>query len=339
MSLAHRLRFWALLHVARSETSMMNARAATFDEQLGLYLDCARNLRDSLSAQGLQLTVLTNDIAELQRVRPNAGLELLEIPFFTRIPKSTPFFSAHYKLDAFDFLAAQPDDSYNVLCDLDIICINPLPVAFWRAISLGVPLTYEITDQMRPALGSERMQRDLDVVAGREVEGRWFGGEFVAGPSNFFCTLSGHVKDVMPRYLRHLHHLGHKSDETPLSAAIGLMRLEGVPVGDAGHSGVVHRHWGVSTRHSQRDTAYWQDTFLLHLPSDKTFLAGSHEWEYSSFVQRYSKHTRARRGPVGRLRRKIKRFIGSLREAFLLVGERVVGGRTTGCRARRRQNF
>ncbi len=269
-----RLHFFGLLHIAEGEVSAMNLAVCDFDDQIRGYLGAAVTASDSLRSHGQRFTLLTNDAARLARVGADliARVDVKEVEQNLAVPSGTSFFSAHFKFEAARFLSKFVEE-YVVLCDLDIMCINAPHDALAAAAQLGIPLYYDVTDQMYSARRFASCLDDLRILLGAPSEGRWAGGEFVAGPPAFFARLVQEIDLILPTYFAELHRMTNVNDEACLSAALERMRRKGVYVGDAGSIGVVGRFWSVPVAHTQRPFAFFRSCFLLHLPADKRFLA------------------------------------------------------------------
>lgn len=281
-----------------------------FRDQIQLYVNNAITLSRSLRQRNLSFTLLTNNVPlvdELARAK-NATLNIEEIPFMTEVPTGVRFFSAHFKLDAFRFFATL-DKEYVALIDSDVICVNDVPPGLARAVSRQTSLWYDITDQVVPAYGHEVILRDLDTILGAESEGRWAGGEFVAGPPAFFARLVKEGDTVYANYIRNINLFHHIGDEPVVTAALELLRKKGVYVADAGLLGVIGRYWNSRTLHTQKPFECYEHCFLLHLPSDKRFLADLADrdtLDREEFLRLYAiRRSRYRR----KLRRLKKRFL------------------------------
>jgi hypothetical protein len=265
---------YGLLHLSSGEKPPANVSIRSYDDQVNVYYKCASLLSRTLRQAGISFKLLTND-EELLRsyVGKNADeVEILEISFRTAVPSGVDFYSAHFKADVFRFLS-ELKHPYVLFCDLDMVCLSEIPVAFRNAINLGIPLVYEITDQVIPAYGHQRIIDDLEVLVEGVSEGRWFGGEFVAGPPAFFELLWREVAGVLPRYMERIQQMHHIGDETYTSAAIEKLRRKGLLIGDAGQLGIIGRFWNYRTLHHQKPLRSFENCFILHLPADKRFMS------------------------------------------------------------------
>jgi hypothetical protein len=270
-----KIHLYGLLHLDEKPHIAMNLRTRDFDEQISIFIGNATNLSDTLRSQGLSFTLLTNrkDVVD-EHVQPGQfNLQVEEIPFITEVPGGIPFYSAHFKLDAFRYLSTL-SSGYVGLCDLDMVCLNGFPACLHNIVKAKLPLFYDISDQVIPAYGHEVIIKDLKLIHGIEGEGRWYGGEYISGSPEFFGSLVKEIESVYPNYIAHISTLHHVGNETFTTAGLELLRRKGMYyMGDAGTLGIVGRYWSIKTLHPQKSFEYFQHCFLLHLPADKKFLA------------------------------------------------------------------
>jgi hypothetical protein len=286
------IKLYGLLHCKEGERSAINFQPRDFQDQMRVYVRNAIHLANSLAQQGVGFTLFTNDKVAVDRLvaAEECVLPTLEIPFTTVVPTGAGFYSAHFKLDVFRHLAGLAE-AYVGLCDLDMVCINPCPQSLVNAVAAGVPLCCDISAQVIPVHGRAVIVRDLELLHGRESEGRWSGGGFVAGPPHFFALLSQAIDTLYPAYLANIHRVHHIGDEMVTSAAIEVLRSNGVLVEDAEAKGIVGIYWNAETMHPQPPLTDFARCFLLHLPADKRFLADlARRSAYSpaSFTQIYA---------------------------------------------------
>jgi len=310
------MQVFGLLHLADDQKSAMNVSVIDFREQILIYANNAKNMSKSLALNGIPYTVLTNDrsiIQDIASIDSNSSLELIEIPFSTKVPSGTFFYSAHYKLDAFKYIASLAS-GYYALCDLDMICINKPLSCLQNLIKAGIPMFYDISDQVIPAYGHEIIIRDLSKIGKIDSEGRWSGGEFIAGPPEFFASLVKEIEDIYNNYIFSISSLHHVGDEAYTSAALEKLRRKGMYIADAGTIGIVGRYWSTKVLHPQKPFDYFKNLFLLHLPADKKFLSELAEREIGSlseFRAHYQKHQQRKRS---RIVTKVKRAALFLRD-------------------------
>lgn len=278
------IKIYGLLHLNSREYSAVNVKVLSFKDQLLVYIKNALALKNSLQARNIEFTLLTNSKVAIdeQIISLQATLDVVEIPFITDVPSGVRFFSAHFKVDAFRYLATL-SENYVGLCDLDMVCLNNIPLVLKNIIESSTPIFYDISDQVIPVFGHEVLVKDLSVLTGLKSEGRWAGGEMIAGPPNFFAELVKVINDIWPIYENNVHKLHHVGDEAVVSAALEIMRKNGHYISDAGSLGIVGRFWSGTVQHQQRPFSYFFNRcFILHLPSDKRFLS---RIKYDAFLK------------------------------------------------------
>jgi hypothetical protein len=265
---------YGLLYLDAGERGSPNDTPDGFEDQVGMYAYSALGLSRSLQIHGVEFTLLTNRKDLVARALGDAApsLRLMEIEFSSEIPTGLLFYSSHFKLDVYRYFATRPDE-YAVLCDLDMICINDFPDAFYTNVNSRTPMCYDISDQVLPAWGRKSITGELEAILDAPSEGRWTGGGFLGGPSEFFAELVDEIVDVFPNYLKDQGSFYHVGDEAPMSAALEKMRRRGRYVADIGTLGVAGVYWNCEVLHPQKPFEYFSYCTLLHLPADKQFLA------------------------------------------------------------------
>jgi hypothetical protein len=295
-------RFFGLLHLSDGEKSAMNLSTKTFSEQVSIYINNAIVLSKTLALQGKKFTLLTNnkklvDSYPLVQQRKNSpdALDILEIPFMTSVPSGIKFYSAHFKFDALRYLASL-SNCYSVFCDLDVVCINKFPQCLQHLVEAGIPISYDISDQVIPAYGHDVIIRDLTTIGKIKSEGRWSGGEFLAGTAAFFHSLVMEIDRLYGNYITNVETLHHVGDEAVTSAAIESLRRSGLYIADAGTLGIIGRYWSIRVLHPQKSFDYYKSCFLLHLPSDKKLISDIAEQDFdqlTNFLGLYRRKMRA----------------------------------------------
>lgn len=286
--------FYTLIHICRDEQSIHNnAFTKNFEEQIRLYLNCAKQLHRSLATEGLELIVLTNDAALLQTLNDDGyAIAILQLDFRMHVPSGIKFYSAHFKLEVFSYLASLREE-YVALVDSDMLCVNKVPEAFKIIMRQKLPLYYDITDQMTPFLGAETIRREKELLSGEASFGLWAGGEFIAGPPSFFGRLFEEVSRIKEAYWQQAVALHHQGDEMLTAVAVERIKKAGdTPLLDAGALSLVGRYWSYVPLHVQKPLEGWFHHFLLHLPSDKKFIARlqPHELKGAAFFRKYRRH-------------------------------------------------
>src|SRR5688500_44785 len=268
------MKFFTLIHICAEEQSLHNSRTNNFDSQIQLYLSCAKQLHYTLKQQNLDLIVLTNDKNYLQKLNgDDYKIDIIELAFKLKVPSGIKFYSAHFKLEIFQFLALQ-QHTYVALVDSDILCVNSLPESLQNIIDLKIPLYYDITDQTAPAYGHRVIIADKERLINHKSVGLWAGGEFISGPPAFFRDLSEQVKNIQDQYFSSFNLFHHQGDEMITSIAIKeLIISKNHTIMDARSLTIIARFWSAHTLHKQKPFKAYYNHFLLHLPADKVFIA------------------------------------------------------------------
>ncbi len=297
------IRLFGLLHTAAGESNIANVKISNESLIPELYVRNAITLWRSLERRGIAFTLVCSNrrrIEALCRRFGAPGIALQEIVFPLEIPSGIPFYSAHHKLDLFRHLGSLPDGEYVGVVDLDVIALGDPPPALARAIDRGTPLAYDITHQVAPAYGHAALARDLEALADIPSQGRWLGGELLAGRPSFFRALCDEIDRVYGNYVREWPRLNHQGSETLTSAGVEGLGRRGLEVTDAGSLGIVTRFWSILPRHPQPRFGRLSHPFLLHLPADKHFLATLRPEEQvddARFLTAYRRHLRRRAVP------------------------------------------
>lgn len=272
------LSLYGLLHVAENQQSSMETYAETEEQKRQFYLKSAVNLSRSLHTRGVPFTLLTNQkellLRDLQMLGYEHSLKIENIEFNTNVPNGTFYYSAHFKLDVFSYLASLAEEQYVGLVDIDMIAVGNIPACLKNCIEEKIPLGYDVSDQLIPAFGHNRILGDMQKLSPDICEGRWYGGEFILGSPSFFAALNDEVRKLYDLYIEIMDDLFHKGDEMLTSVALERLKRDGIYIADAGTLGIVGRFFSVPTiRHPQKPFKYFENCFLLHLPVDKDFLA------------------------------------------------------------------
>lgn len=293
---------------------MFNAVVKDFKSQMDLYIGCILNLRNSLKESQISLTVITNNKALLESITDVSDLNILEINFSLNVPTGINFYADHFKADVYKYFSTL-DESYVGLIDNDVVAINKMPQVFKEIIDKKIPLYYDITAEIHPAYGAERVSADKRKVADSNKLGLWAGGEFIAGSPAFFKILYEEITSIVKPYFEVSSTLHHQSVEYLKSVAIENFILSNkCTVVDAGRLKIISRYWNANTLHVQNKLEAYLDSFLLHLPADKTLLANAGRAGMSSqqLVRNYSDILRKKNNMYSRLKRQLKKYIKSI---------------------------
>jgi len=281
--------FYTLLHLKSENENVILAENT--NSKVHEYVKCCETLSASLKDKGYELIVLTNKRDVLEK--HSKTIQVLEIPFKLDVPADIKFYSAHYKLDVFEFLSNQKGNS--VLIDSDVISINEMPENMSFLFSKNIPMCYDITNQRYPAYGREKLIADKSIVMGEKSIGNWFGGEFIAGNDLFFKDIYSLCMKYWDNYKKNYHQLHHQGDEIITSCAIETYQRQHKFIFDVGAVGGITRYWSGNVRHVQKDIEAFKDNFLLHLPADKKFLAKQDKSKLYNFFDKYKKYLRRRK--------------------------------------------
>lgn len=265
---------YGLLYLDKSDEDIMNVKLKTFKERINLYFKNAITLSKSLQEKRIRFVLLTNDLSLIKEncIYSQTEIEVEQIPFTTQVPIGIRFYSAHFKLDVYRYLATIMFP-YVGFCDLDMICINEISPCLLENIDQQKPMIYDISDQVVPAYTQDTITRDIESILGSKSEGKWYGGEFIAGSPNFFAILIKEIDHLYDNYITNISQLHHIGDEAITTAALESLQKKGLQVVDAGKLKIVGRFWSIKVLHPQKIFDWYQDCFLLHLPADKKFLA------------------------------------------------------------------
>jgi hypothetical protein len=288
---------YGLLFVDKRRRKHANIRGG--GDPLDIYLRCAILCARSVAHHGYKFRLVTNDRLCVERRIHELGLDeidLFEQAFSLSVPNHLPFWAAHRKLELYRFAGSGRLGEQLGIIDIDTVMISAID---FPSIAPGSMLAYDITNQVISEFGYEKVLADLQRVSGKRLsECRWFGGEFLFGHAESFQRLAETVFRLWPSYIEHVNQLHHMGDEVLLSAAIPSADLS---VMDAGQLGFIARWWTARTNFKQvaLDIALKQS--ILHLPSDKRFLAKFADTGFrpNEFIARFK---RAARGKLFRRR-------------------------------------
>jgi len=287
------MRFFTLIHIEKEEQSIHNnGFLKSFDDQIDLYFSCAKQLHLSLKSAGLELVVLTNDKEFLNRLKNGYDIQIIQLDFSLIVPSGVKFFSAHFKIEIYNYLASL-GDKYIGLIDCDIVCVNAIPQCFKNIIASQIPLYYDITDQITPAYSAKRIIADKGKLSKTKSIGLWAGGEFLAGPPSFFAKLYKEILDIRQIYFRNFSSFCHQGSEMLTSAAIENMLMKSdVRIIDAGSLSIIGRFWSHLPVHVQKRVDAYGKHFLFHIPSDKNFIKNLSKYDLKgvAFFNNYKRH-------------------------------------------------
>ncbi|GHV74506.1 hypothetical protein AGMMS49940_18080 [Spirochaetia bacterium] len=267
------------------------------------YIKCCKTLDDSLKKYGFRITILTNE-PEIISFYENQ-IEIEKIEFKLKVPDDIKFYAAHYKIDVYNYFSKL--DTYSILLDNDIICINDMPENVVTSVAENIPMYYDITDQVYPAYSRKRIIDDKSLIMEKYSLGIWAGGEFIGGDNKFFSEIYKICMNYWNNYLMNYKSIHHQSDETVTSCAIEEYLTSGKFIFNVGTVGGIARYWSVKTLHKARPLNTLYDNFLLHIPADKEYLCNPGH-NIDNYMKSYQKYLRISVW-INKIKRKMKNWI------------------------------
>jgi hypothetical protein len=288
------IKLFTLLHINSKEKSLHNnSFVKSFEKQIELYLSCAIQLHHSLKSVGIKLIILTNDKPLLESLKNfNGEVDIVELKFRMAVPSGIKFYSAHFKIEVFQYLSTLEED-YVGLIDSDVVCVNNIPLCFTNIIEQRVPMYYDITEQRAFAYGVNQLIEDKKKLSKEKSCGLWAGGEFISGSPQFFRKLYNEVNKIKDEYFNDFSSYHHQGDEMLSSTAIETLKIKyHEPIIDAGALQIIGRFWSPKTLHFQKSIDGYSKCFLLHLPADKRFISslGHCDSMGKSFFKKYKRY-------------------------------------------------
>jgi hypothetical protein len=260
---------FSLLYLAEEEESHPNLRVGGIEA----YIYCALYLVLSLKRAGIESTILTNNKAALlEKCPPLERASVIELDFELDVPSDIAFRSAHHKIDIINWIGKSQADGRFLILDVDVVCVSRQAHVLLELTSKNEAGALDISNQVYSAYTHDRVQRDVRLLSGGQLA-KWFGGEFLFGTALFFRRLGDELKDIWPEYIARRHDMHHQGDEMVISAALCRMleRNENILCVQPGCA--IVRWWNTITAHRQVGLLSALRSELLHLPSDKNFIA------------------------------------------------------------------
>jgi len=267
------IKLYTLLFIDLENQSLsINGVTGSFDTQMEIFIKCCDALNNSLRFfAGQELIVLTNNKAYIENI--SKQFKCIELNFGFKVPKDITFFAAHYKIDVYKYFSELSDSEYSILIDSDVLCINKMPLNLINCIKNNIPTYYDITDQVYPAYTRELIIKDKEFIMSAESSlGLWAGGEFIGGDNSFFKSLYYEIGLVQDTYIDNYKQFHHIGMEPIVSVAIEKI-MQSKFICNVGLFGGIGRYWSRKPRHVQNPWKSYVDKFLIHLPSDKKFIA------------------------------------------------------------------
>jgi hypothetical protein len=267
-------------------------------KKIDMYLKCAMHLHDSLMYNDQNLKIISNNPDLLnEKLRYFSRPEIaIEIPFLFKVPKDINYYSAHFKLDVIREFAKGNLGERVALVDSDAVMLRPFPSNLeWSSKSI---FTYDLTEMVAGEFGDKHVSKDVELLTGSHIENaRWFGGEFIAGTPAAFAILSKRIDQVWKTYSQLYKSTNHQGDEMVVTAALDTLSQEKlidiIDIGDNGKQWIGRWFSGRAT-FIQKNLRYYLQFAMIHLPSDKQFLAdiSNEGFSPSSFLNKYISNSR-----------------------------------------------
>jgi hypothetical protein len=252
----------------------------SYTEKIAVYVRCCKLLKESLLCySGQRVIVLTNNKKLLSSIEPS--LEYEEIDFPLIVPEGIRFYSAHQKINVYNYLANISEDEYSVLIDSDIVCVNKMPFSFQRVIDIGIPCFQNNSDQILPLYTQEKVIADKEKVLALAYPdqnirstGIWPCGGFLGGRASFFAELFEICSHLWNGYLSVHETLFHAGDETPLGCALDcFLHKNKNSIFDISRFNIIGSVWSVHIITMPPPLQFFYNHYLLHLPADKLWLS------------------------------------------------------------------
>ena len=262
------IRFFTLLYVSDSlEVQKLSGKRIKGEERILVYLRNCHSLNYSLKLNSLQtLCVLTNKKAylELLKNKYQLSFDIIEIAFNLPVPKNIGFYSAHYKIDAYQYLSTL-DNTYSFLLDNDVICTQNMPENLKDLIKRKYAVHYAF-----PINKVENHNVSImKYIEPNIVSGEWSGGEFIGGDASFYYHLYNEIVGFAHRYFNKIDEMFHQGDEMLTSIALEKMKLNGWNIIDGGCINLIYRYYSLYENNNLDKYQSW----INHLICDKKFLA------------------------------------------------------------------
>jgi len=250
------------------------------------YVSQAICLNNSLRRAGMpKLTIMTNAPAVVAQRLEGMAKEhrpaLMTLKATIELPKNTPFYAAHFKLDLMDQMAdSLPADTMLLLLDADMVALRALERNLIERCAEAGLGAFDISDQVFPPYGSDCVVADLEIVADRRLRNpRWYGGEFLLATPAALRRLVPCARASYARYVTEIGRVRHHGDEAFISAALNVLVDEGQGLIEVGAYQAVGRHW---PGNNYRDLRWFRCCSFVHLPGGKALL--EREARFSEFA-------------------------------------------------------
>lgn len=199
--------------------------------------------------------------------------KLVSISASIDVPSGFKFFGAHFKIDALlaGVALLESNEDRFFLLDTDVIANKRFDAGQLARIAAADLIVYDISEQVFPAYGADKIQRDIELIADKSfVDPKWFGGEFVGGGKLGLTRLIDKAKKLLPLYISSANELHHIGDEMFVTSAINLLMSEGkLRIVNQVPYRMMSRHW---SRHAEHTLSHHMQHSFVHCPGSKPAL-------------------------------------------------------------------
>ena len=266
--------FFGLLHIKKNENALLNFKSTNDNHKILVYLKNAILLDQQLKNYGYNFILLTNNSRYLKKLLRNLkyNLELKQLHFRTFVPHNTHFYACHFRVDVFKYLSSLKKN-YSILLDLDVLILKN-PNKIFKYIKNNINLVNDITDNVIPAYGVEKIKKNLKILNINSKNIKWYGGDWFSGNSLFFKTLYKKTNFFQKKFVKNKKLLSDQTDELFMSAAINEIKQQNLhKLKNIRSTGIFTRYWNTNVKHFQKKIPYYQSFHILHVPADKIFLS------------------------------------------------------------------
>lgn len=278
-------KFYSLAYFDLQEKRFLKGKERSSFQRIDIFIKNAYLLDKSLKWFGdNELILLTNNkqIIEDSFKRCNLKLKYEIMEFNLKIPHDIPFYSAHYKIEAFKYLG-QKNDQYSILLDNDVVQLNPFSSYFYKIIENNIPSIYLLNINDKVLESMRKIDDKIEIPL-------WTGGEWWGGDNKFFNKLFNQCINILPQYLNNYKKQSyHTGDEMVTSISISHLWENNFKFIDISHYNILERYWGYHEKfyinHNKKS--------LYHLPADKVWISELNFSKISTpsqFVEKYNRH-------------------------------------------------
>ncbi|MDC2976309.1 hypothetical protein OAY13_00620 [Candidatus Pelagibacter sp.] len=269
------MNFYSFLYLTKKNNP--NLKKQILKSNIEIYYKNALNLFYSIEKKkniknNYKFTLITNNKSYLiKNFGKPKNFFIKQLKFKTLVPKNINFYSSHFKLDVFRYLSNL--NHYSILLDLDVVLINHLKLKkFLKLKKKNIICLYDRTIDTKRSYKYSKIKSDIEFLGNKKLNKiRWFGGEFISGPSHFFGELYKSCKSYEEKYYKNHKKFFHNGDEMLTNVFFNFK--ENMKYCDMGKEKIIYRYWNNITLHKQKKFKLIKKFAFLHLPADKLMLA------------------------------------------------------------------